>query len=110
MLPIITKLEILDHLERITVCTGYKDADGLAVPDISATSDALAKVVPVHKALPGWRSDTSKATTWSELPAKARDYLDFLEDRTGVEIGCVSVGPERTQTITKPGSNFERMS
>jgi adenylosuccinate synthase len=43
------------------------------------------------------------------LPAKAQDYLRFLEDRTGVEIGCVSTGPERTETIVRKGSRLEKL-
>jgi adenylosuccinate synthase len=43
------------------------------------------------------------------LPEKARDYLAFLESRTGVEVGCISTGPERNQTIVRPGSRFEKL-
>jgi adenylosuccinate synthase len=47
--------------------------------------------------------------SYDELPAKAREYLAFLESRTGVEVGCISTGPERQQTIVRPGSRFERL-
>jgi adenylosuccinate synthase len=47
--------------------------------------------------------------SYDELPAGARDYLAFLERQTGVEVGCISTGPERNQTIVRAGSRFERL-
>jgi adenylosuccinate synthase len=46
---------------------------------------------------------------YEELPAKAKEYIAFLEARTGVEVGCISTGPERNQTIVRPGSRFAKL-
>jgi len=59
--------------------------------------------------LPGWQTDTTSITEYAALPGKARDYLAFLHQQTGVEIGGVSVGPERNQTIIIAGSKLERL-
>jgi len=63
----------------------------------------------VYECLPGWRSETFGISNYDDLPAKARDYIAYLEQRTGVEIGCVSTGPERTQTIVRPASRLRNL-
>jgi adenylosuccinate synthase len=72
-----------------------------------ATSQALEAVEPVYENLPGWKTSTEGIARYEQLPAKAQSYLTFLEDRVGVEIGCISTGPERNQTIIRAGSRFE---
>ena len=69
----------------------------------------IEKLEPVYECLPGWHTSTFGIDSYDDLPAKAKDYLAFLESRTGVEVGCISTGPERNQTIVRPGSRFERM-
>jgi adenylosuccinate synthase len=59
--------------------------------------------------LPGWQSSTFGISSYDELPLKAREYLAFLERQTGVEVGCISTGPERNQTIVRAGSRFEQL-
>ena len=59
--------------------------------------------------LPGWNSSTFGISDYDELPQRAKDYLAFLEERTGVEAGCISTGPERNQTIVRPGSRFAKL-
>ena len=66
----------------------------------------IAAIEPVYEYLPGWSSSTFGMSNYDDLPAKARDYLAFLEQQTGVEVGCISTGPERNQTIVRPGSRF----
>jgi adenylosuccinate synthase len=63
----------------------------------------------VYEYLPGWRAATFGVSSYDDLPGKAKDYLAFLESRTGVEVGCISTGPERNQTIVRPGSRFEKL-
>jgi adenylosuccinate synthase len=63
----------------------------------------------VYEYLPGWRAATFGVSSYDDLPQKAKDYLAFLESRTGVEVGCISTGPERNQTIVRPGSRFENL-
>ena len=105
---VITKLDVLDELEEVPVCVEYQ-ANGERVEDMPPSSDDLAKVQPVYEGLPGWRSSTFGISDYNQLPTQARDYLDYLEKVTGVEIGCISTGPERSQTIVRKGSRFEQL-
>ncbi len=105
---VITKLDVLDELKEIPVCLEYQ-VDGESMNDMPPSSEDLGKVKPVLKSLPGWNSSTFGISEYDELPAKAREYLDYLEKMTGVEVGCVSTGPERTQTIIRKGSRFEQL-
>jgi len=105
---VITKLDVLDHLEEIPVCVGYRLC-GKEVKEMPATYRELESIEPVYKNLAGWRSSTRGTTRFDDLPAAARDYLRFLGENTGVEIGGVSTGPERNETIIRTGSKLERL-
>jgi adenylosuccinate synthase len=104
----ITKLDVLDHLQEIPVCTGYR-LRGVEVGEMPATYRALEEIQPVYEQLPGWFASTRGITRFEDLPDRARAYLHFLENQTGVEIGGVSTGPERNQTIIRSGSKLERL-
>lgn len=104
----VTKLDVLDHLAEIPVCTGYR-LRGQTIREMPATWQALDAVEPVYVTRPGWRESTAGITRYDALPAKAREYLEYLEAGVGVEIGCISTGPERDQTIFKPGSRLEAL-
>jgi adenylosuccinate synthase len=105
---VITKLDVLDEFEEIKVCTGYR-IDGQEICDMPPTVREIERVEPVYETLPGWNSSTFGISEYDELPARAKDYLAFLEERTGVEAGCISTGPERNQTIVRAGSRFEKL-
>jgi len=94
----LTKLDVLDALEEIKVCVGYK-LDGKECESLPAVSQDLRRIEPIYETLPGWHTSTVGTTEMSSLPANARRYVDFLSEKIGVEIGLVSTGPERTQTI-----------
>ena len=94
----LTKLDVLDTLDVIKVCTGYK-LDGRLCESLPAVSQDLRRIEPVYATLPGWQSSTLGMTEMSSLPPKARAYVEFLSSHIGVEIGLVSTGPERSQTI-----------
>ena len=94
----LTKLDVLDTLDEIKVCIGYK-LDGQLCESLPAVSQDLRRVEPVYETLPGWKSSTLGMTEMSSLPTNARRYVDFLSQQIGVEIGLVSTGPERSQTI-----------
>ena len=102
---VLTKLDVLDELEEIPVCVGYK-IDGATSPEMPATVRELARAEPVFEVLPGWQSSTEGMSEWDELPAAARQYITFLEERTGVEAGCISTGPERNQTVRRANTLF----
>jgi adenylosuccinate synthase len=104
----ITKLDVLDHLDEIPVCTGYKLC-GADVTEMPATYRALEAIEPVYANLPGWRTSTRGIARFDELPDRARAYLRFLEEKAGVEVGGISTGPERNETIIRAGSKLERL-
>ncbi|MBA3805772.1 MAG: adenylosuccinate synthase [Acidobacteria bacterium] len=94
----LTKLDVLDALDEIKVCTGY-NLDGRACESFPAVSQDLRRIEPVYATLPGWKTSTEGITGIEALPAAARRYIEFLSTEIGVEIGLVSTGPERGQTI-----------
>jgi adenylosuccinate synthase len=102
---IVTKLDVLDDLDEIPVCIGY-EVDGARLDTMPATNQQIEKLKPVFQNLPGWKAKTEGISRFQDLPPKARDYLRFLQDSSGVEVGCISTGPERTQTIVQPGSRL----
>ena len=63
----------------------------------------------MYERLPGWKSDTFGIASYDQLPAKAKDYLAFLERHMDVEIGSISTGPERNQTILRAGSRLDQL-
>ena len=102
---VVTKLDVLDELDEIPVCVGYK-IGGVTTSEMPATVRELAKAEPVYEVLPGWKSSTEGISDWDRLPAAAQNYVVFLEERTGVEVGCVSTGPERNQTVRRANTKF----
>ncbi|MBZ5576331.1 MAG: adenylosuccinate synthase [Acidobacteriia bacterium] len=105
---VITKLDVLDEFDNIPVCVRYRIGQQ-EVTDMPPTVAGIAQLEAVYECLPGWKQSTFGMTSYEQLPAKAKDYLAFLESRTGVEAGCISTGPERNQTIVKPGSRFQSL-
>jgi adenylosuccinate synthase len=105
---VVTKLDVLDTFDQIFVCVGYRCGQQ-AISGMPPTVAEIEKLEPVYECVPGWAADTFGISDYDELPARARDYIAFLEQRTGVEIGCISTGPERNQTIVRPGSRFEKL-
>jgi adenylosuccinate synthase len=94
----ITKLDVLDELGEIHICTRY-DVDGVPVDLIPTGADAVARCSPVYETMPGWRESTVGAKSFAALPLAARAYLARIEELTGVAIALVSTGPDRDETI-----------
>ena len=105
---IITKLDVLDNLDEIPVCTAYR-LDGREIDEMPASRRDIERIEPVYVTRPGWIGSTRGATSYEALPSGAKDYLRFLEEQTGVEAGCISTGPERDETIFVPGSKMEKL-
>ena len=103
----LTKLDVLDALDEIKVCTGYK-LDGQVCESLPAVSNDLRRVEPMYATLPGWKTSTVGMTEMASLPPNARRYVDFLSEQIGVAIGLVSTGPERSQTIIVSDSALGR--
>ena len=96
----ITKLDVLDGLHELRICTGYT-VDGKPAGLVPTGADAVAKCVPVYETLPGWSESTVGARTMDALPKAARAYLDRVEALAGVPIAMVSTGPDRDETILR---------
>ena len=94
----VTKLDVLDRLEEIRLCVGYRYA-GRDLPHFPSDCAILEKVEPVYEKIPGWMTTTSGIRAYSDLPDRAKEYLKRIECVAGVPIGLVSVGPDRNQTI-----------
>lgn len=104
----IMKLDVLDTLEEIPVCVGYR-YKGSRLEGMPVRAEELEQVEPEYRTLPGWKSSTEGIQSCRELPARARDYLKFVADEVGVEIGLVSTGPKRHQTILLADSKLARL-
>jgi adenylosuccinate synthase len=97
-----TKLDVLDSFDEIKVCTGYRVGDE-AHEFFPYDLALLGRATPIYETLPGWKEPTSAARTYGELPARARSYLERLQELTGVRIAYVSVGTKREQIIAVDG-------
>jgi adenylosuccinate synthase len=94
----LTKLDVLDTLDEIKVCVAY-EAGGVRYTHPPYHQSVLHEVTPVYEVLPGWKTDLTAFTQWSQLPQAARDYVTFLENTIGVPIRTVGVGPGREQFV-----------
>ena len=94
----ITKLDVLSGLPTIRACVAY-ELDGKMIDHMPASLERLARCVPVYEEMPGWKDDISSAQNMNQLPAAARDFLNYIENKTGVPMSIVSVGPKREETI-----------
>ena len=97
----VTKLDILDTLESIPVCTHYR-LDGEELQDLPDNVVALDRVQPVYELMPGWRKSTGDARRLEDLPFTARKYLSRLQDLAGTPVKFVGVGAKREQLIAIP--------
>jgi adenylosuccinate synthase len=106
---VMTKLDVLDDLDRIPVCVEYK-LNGKTHHAMPSTTRELDHISAVYEYLPGWEQSTKGVNEFSKLPARAQEYVRFLEKITNVEVGCISTGPERTETIVRPETRFEQLA
>ena len=96
----LTKLDVLDDLAIIKICTGYS-YQGELLKSFPADLEILATCELVYKELPGWQVPTSGIKRFANLPKNAKAYVKRIEQLIGVPIKLISVGAERNQTITK---------
>ncbi len=94
-----TKLDVLDELPSIKICTAYERDDGVRYETFPADLSVLSRCKPVYEEMPGWQSQTSHITRYEELPLKARAYVERLVSLIGGRIGVLSVGPARETTL-----------
>lgn len=95
----LTKLDVLDGLDTLQICVGYKDADGNVkdVPPMAA--DGYDAVTPVYESMPGWSENTFGVQDYDGLPEAAKKYISRIEQITGVPVDIISTGPDRNETI-----------
>lgn len=94
----ITRLDILDTLPTLKICTGYT-YKGKPLEEYPASLKVLGAVEPVYEELPGWQADITKIRRYEDLPLNARRYVERLSECSGARLGIISVGPDREQTI-----------
>jgi adenylosuccinate synthase len=94
----ITKLDVLDGLDEVNLCVGYK-IDGKNVDLLPRGAAEVARCEPVYETFGGWKESTIGITQWSQLPANAQAYLTRVQEVAGVPIDMVSTGPDRDETI-----------
>ena len=93
-------LDVLSGLDEVKICTAY-ELDGRKIQSPPSTIASLSRCTPVYETLPGWKEDITQIREFDQLPQNAKNYVARIEEITGVPVGMISVGPDRTQTIIK---------
>ncbi|MCM8533566.1 MAG: adenylosuccinate synthetase, partial [Lentisphaeraceae bacterium] len=94
----ITKMDVLDTLTEIKICTGY-EVNGEVTSIMPVEAEDLYDAKPVYETMPGWQAPTTEARSMDELPEAARNYLARVAELCGAKISIVSVGPGREATF-----------
>ena len=95
----LTRLDVLDQFDTIKVCTAYR-IGSRTVKTMPASGLDLARAEPIYEELPGWRSETAGVRRFEDLPEAAQGYVQFIQEKLGVPLCLISVGPEREQAIS----------
>ena len=93
-----TKLDILDELEEVKICVGYRYR-GEPMNFFPTDLSVLEEVEPVYESCPGWKTDTTQIQNYRDLPEKAKNYLNRISEQIGTDISIISTGPNRAETI-----------
>ena len=96
----ITKLDILSGLESLKLCSGYRVNEDV-YPDLPLGPADLSGYEPVYEEIPGWEEDISGIRSWNDLTERAQNYINQIEELTGIPVKIISVGPERSQVIIR---------
>ena len=94
----LTKLDVLDDLDEIRICTGYR-INGRETDQVPYDANLMSAAEPVYETMPGWREKTVGISQLDDLPAKAREYVDRLSELSGAPFAFISTGAERNETI-----------
>jgi adenylosuccinate synthase len=97
---VVTKLDVLDDLDRLKICTAYR-YNGKLYRDFPSDIKVLNSCEAVYEELPGWKMDTTRVTSYSRLPKNAKNYLKRIQELLKTKIALISVGSERRQTFSK---------
>ncbi len=94
----LTKMDVLDGLPELKICTGY-ELDGARLDHLPSAADAQARVTPIYETFEGWQGSTAGARSWADLPAQAVKYVRRIEELIQCPVALVSTSPERDDTI-----------
>jgi adenylosuccinate synthase len=103
----LTKLDVLDGLDEVKICTGYKTPGG-TITEFPADLGVFGNAEPLYETLGGWSTPTKGVTDYDRLPPEAQRYVRRLEEVSGVECAIVSTGSDRSETIVRSGSAVDR--
>ena len=92
----ITKLDVMDGIEEIKICTGY-EFEGKTIDILPFGADAVAKCKPIYETLPGWKESTFGVKEYDALPENAKRYLKRIEEVCGAPVAIISTGPDRDE-------------
>jgi adenylosuccinate synthase len=96
----LTKLDVLDGLESVNICTGYRRVeDGSPMECLMSDAESFENVEPIYETLPGWSESTVGVKRLEDLPENARTYIKRIEEIVGCPIDIISTGPDRDETI-----------
>ncbi|MCZ6507674.1 MAG: adenylosuccinate synthase [Acidobacteria bacterium] len=101
----LTKLDVLDGVDEIKVCVGYR-VDGEHVTEMPARAADFARAKPIYRTVPGWQEPTAGLLDYDALPRTAQDYITFIELEVGAPVSIVSTGPKREETIFRNEPRF----
>jgi adenylosuccinate synthase len=96
----ITKMDVLDTLPELKICTAY-EVDGIVSSDMPSDTDALLRAKPIYETMPGWQCSTAGVRNYAQLPENARKYLERIAGLVSADIAIISVGPKREQTFLR---------
>jgi adenylosuccinate synthase len=96
----LTKLDVLDGLDRIEICTAYR-CGGATLTEFPSDVERLAQCEPIYESMPGWSAPTAGIRDFKRLPEAARKYIERLEEVSGVRAAIVSTGSDRTDTVVR---------
>ena len=94
----VTKLDVLDALPELKICTAY-EINGNVTSEFPAMAGDLANAKPLYESMPGWQCSTADVRCWNDLPENAKKYLNRLAELVNAKVAIVSVGPKRAQTF-----------
>ncbi|CAM5201411.1 adenylosuccinate synthetase [Alishewanella longhuensis] len=95
----LTKLDVLDGLETIQICVGYRQPDGTVLQTPPLAAEGYEVVTPVLEEMPGWSESTFGVEDLAKLPQAARNYIKRIEEVTGVPVDIISTGPDRDKLL-----------
>lgn len=105
----LTKLDVLDELDEIKLCTGYS-VNGETLSAFPARFESLDEAEPVYESFPGWKQTTVGILEYQDLPEAAKRYISAVEQAVGAPVGLVSTGPRREETIIRDEPNLSRLT